>query len=138
MYIFISAYSAWKENLEDNESVSFFSENTKILQNGNKKTYLRCHRSGFYSSSASHRIPKSKTCKIGRHCPATIEITETDACVTVIHYKTHVGHDLDLKYQKIGKTDKEIIKSMFIFSILVFASYMLSFISFYPVNLNLS
>lgn len=85
-----------------------------------------------------NRIPKSETCKIGRHCPATIEITETDACVTVIHYKIHAGHDLDLKYQKIGKTDKEIIKSMFIFSILVFASYMLSFISFYPVNLVLS
>lgn len=74
-------------------------------------------RFGFYSTSSTHRIPKSKKCKIRKHCPVTIQMTENDTYVTFLHNKTRVSHDLDIKYKKIDKTDKEIIKYVYFFNV---------------------
>ena len=92
--------------------MSFTCDTIKVLQNGIKKTYLRCHRSGNYNSSATLRIPNSRgTCKMGKHCPATMEVIETENDVKVTHFITHIGHDIELKHIKISEADKEEIRS---------------------------
>lgn len=61
--------------------------------------------------SIGARVPKAySTCKMGSHCPATMEVIESDE-INVIYYKIHVGHEKDLKHLLLSKTDKEELSS---------------------------
>ena len=65
-------------------------------------------------------MPAGESCKIGRICPATIEVTDKGSSVEVIHFKTHVGHALEMKHQKISEAEREEIRSKFNFLIIQF------------------
>ena len=127
MYLFIE-YFTWKDEQERNGNVSFFISHLKVLQNGLKKTYLRCHRSGTCNSTAWLRAPKSQgTCKIGKNCPATIEMIEDAECIKVIYFKTHVGHDFDMKHIRVKEFEKENLRSTYYFLRTVLQSFFFLF-----------
>ena len=61
---------------------------------------------------------------MGSHCPATLEIIEQEA-VNVTYYKTHVGHEKDLRHIFLSKADKEELSGKLLY-----------FFSRYYVNIN--
>lgn len=47
------------------------------------------------------------SCKIGVTCPAAMEVTEfSDGQLTVIYYKTHLGHLQDVVYLKLSREER--------------------------------
>ena len=54
------------------------------------------------------RAPRAKVSrKIDSHCPFTLEVIKAKDAVQVLFYKSHMGHDLELKHLPINKSDKE-------------------------------
>lgn len=47
------------------------------------------------------------SCKIGVTCPASMEITEfSNGQLSVVYYKTHLGHRQDVMYLKLSKEER--------------------------------
>lgn len=68
-----------------------------VIEDG-QRIFFQCHRSGKYRCRGlglRYRDP-DKTIKIGKVCPSRIVVTITSEGVSVIHHKTHFGHDNSL------------------------------------------
>jgi hypothetical protein len=51
---------------------------------------------------------------MGVHCPSTIEIVEDGHNITMLYYKVHVGHEMELKHLSLSQSVKETLASKFI------------------------
>ena len=54
---------------------------------------------------------------MGSHCPATMEVIE-NGDLSVIHYKTHIGHEMELKHISLNQAEKEELSRKLVLSII--------------------
>ncbi|XP_026477293.1 uncharacterized protein LOC113383259 [Ctenocephalides felis] len=79
------------------------------MKNGHKVIYYNCHRSYAYEEKKGAFQKTSK--KIGYACPARIVCTIcNDGQVNIEYFKTHVGHEIILKYLPLDQHSKNLIK----------------------------
>ncbi|XP_049813901.1 uncharacterized protein LOC126260609 [Schistocerca nitens] len=102
----------WKSKEEKLARCSFVMHGgAKHVKGATKITYV-CHRSGiFISRSKGKRLLKSQgSNKMGGHCTSAIEVSQekTGKC-TCVYFKTHFGHELNIGFLHLSKSEREII-----------------------------
>ncbi|KAK3918851.1 Transcription factor hamlet [Frankliniella fusca] len=108
-------FEHWKEEM-CNETLTQYTQlrGKKVLDNGDERIYLNCHRSGETRPQGNGirlRDP-SKIVKTGKVCPARIVITTSADGVDVTYFKTHVGHVCCLKYLRCSHRDRAHIAGL--------------------------
>ncbi|XP_074604044.1 uncharacterized protein LOC141857445 [Brevipalpus obovatus] len=98
-------FLAWKSRMEDDETAHYA---LKTGKREDKRRYYECNRSGEYKSEGSNiRARRQKdTRKIGKRCPSTIRVHEKDDKIHVTFYRTHVGHQKEMKHISIPQNDR--------------------------------
>ncbi|XP_049946496.1 uncharacterized protein LOC126438162 [Schistocerca serialis cubense] len=102
----------WKSKEEKLARCSFVMHGgAKHVKGATKITYV-CHRSGiFISRSKGKRLLKSQgSNKMGGHCTSAIEVSqEKNGTCTCVYFKTHFGHELNIGFLHLSKSEREII-----------------------------
>ncbi|XP_046988667.1 uncharacterized protein LOC124594344 [Schistocerca americana] len=115
----------WKSKEEKLARCSFVMHGgAKHVKGATKITYV-CHRSGiFISRSKGKRLLKSQgSNKMGGHCTSAIEVSqEKNGTCTCVYFKTHFGHELNIGFLHLSKSEREIIAGEFNIRINVFAT----------------
>ncbi|XP_049959567.1 uncharacterized protein LOC126477351 [Schistocerca serialis cubense] len=105
--------SDFLKSREEKEARSSFETHggAKPLK-GTTKTIYMCHRSEvFKSQSKGQRQLKSQgSNKMGGHCTAAIEVSQdTNGICTVVYFKTHFGHEKNIVFQHLPRSEREVI-----------------------------
>lgn len=89
--------------MEDDETAQY-----ALKKREGDRRYYECNRSGAYKPSGSNiRARRQKnTRKIGRRCPSTIRVHAMMDKIYVKFYKTHVGHQKEMKHISIPHHDR--------------------------------
>lgn len=75
-----------------------------------KKTYFKCHRSGASRGKLEgERVNWRPSIKTGKNCPARIVLSKTGETFKIQYFKTHVGHDLSVKFLHLTKEERSIM-----------------------------
>lgn len=120
----IQDFEKWKDEIETDNKASYLLKKTCNMADGSIKSYFWCNRSGskFPSKSKMKRAPRAKgSRRINAHCPSTLEVIQGAGDIKVIYHKTHVGHDLELKYVPINNATKEAFACKYILYLYVFS-----------------
>ncbi|XP_074037973.1 uncharacterized protein [Leptinotarsa decemlineata] len=109
----INDFEIWKSNTETINNCSY------VLKSRNASTigeivYYKCNRSTSYilsdNSDRRHRLLKSQgSCKINSSCTSEIKVVEENNKILIEWQKVHYGHNLDIQYIRLPKTEKQNI-----------------------------
>lgn len=115
LLLLISGFSVWKDNME-RETCSSFNVSTGKRQcaSGAVKHYFYCHRSGSYECAPVDQRKRRKktqgTCKIGKHCLASLHAKEEDGKVFVTFQKKHYGHpESNVEHQRLSSVETQVL-----------------------------
>lgn len=115
LWLFISEFSVWKDNMERETGSSFnVSTGKRQCTPGAIKHYFYCHRSGNYKCAPVDQRKRRKktqgTCKIGKHCLASLQAKEKDDKVFVTFQKKHYGHpESDVEHQRLSSVETQVL-----------------------------
>ncbi|XP_018027841.1 uncharacterized protein LOC108683073 [Hyalella azteca] len=102
-------FVTWKEEYETHANCQYRLASTKV------KAFLRyysCSRSGYYvkKNDATRRAKLKGTSKLNAHCVAGLIVRGLeDGKLSVMHTKTHYGHDLEATHLRISKSQRSYI-----------------------------
>lgn len=101
----------WKDTEEKKENVRFvLGSGLKRPNSGVLKRYYYCHHSGSLQSKSQGKRQAKATCKANAECLAIMQaVTKEDGTVAVEYQAEHHGHDKELKFQPLSKSDKALI-----------------------------
>ncbi|XP_025018607.1 uncharacterized protein LOC107371466 [Tetranychus urticae] len=97
-------FDEWKRQMED-ETSSYY---TISSSNPNRK-YYDCNRSGTLEPQPvrSRHMKIQGSRKIGGRCPSRIKVELIDGNINVLFYKTHIGHQIELKHINLPRANRE-------------------------------
>lgn len=99
----------------ERETCSHFVASTGKKENspGVFKHYLRCHRSGIYAEVPTEKRQRQKkqhsSCKIDKHCFATLDVTEKGNKVFAEFQRQHYGHLMEVSHQRLSVAETTVL-----------------------------
>ncbi|XP_077501968.1 uncharacterized protein LOC144112993 [Amblyomma americanum] len=107
-------FCTWKDGEESRTCCHFIaSTGRKESASSVFKRYLHCHHSGTHKELPIEQRQRQKkgqgSCRIGKHCSATLEVTEKDSKVYVVFQKKHYGHFNEVCHQRLSQDEARVL-----------------------------
>ncbi|XP_023232229.1 uncharacterized protein LOC111632094 [Centruroides sculpturatus] len=112
LYFFSLEFFVWKDKEEKLVKSSFVSRNgPTTLSDGRIKKIYTCHQSGIYvpKGCGKRQIKSQGSCKSGKICLASIEVSIRSNSIRVKYHKNHCGHNLSLAHIHLSDSEKAVI-----------------------------
>lgn len=107
--MYVSDFNQWKEKIEEEEKVFYIMK----VRKSDGRSYYECSRSGEYKPEGKNirnlKIKGSR--KIGGRCPSGIRVAELMGKFKIKFFKTHCGHQKELKHIDMPRKDRQLIAS---------------------------
>lgn len=111
----IEEFQTYLDEYESSNNVNYRLSRGKQVIGDWETRYYDCARSGkvrkSYCKLGLRKEKAQGSKKINAACTSRIKLTKhhADSTVFMEHYKTHYGHDIELKHLKISKKDQTLI-----------------------------